>query len=513
MKNTILNKGYHIVFVLMLVCLRGVAQQGSSNIEFVENKGQWDPRVKFMGEISVGNLFLEKGGFTTLLYHPDDLARLEGHHGVGATARAKGQPAFGGASAANAGDSLRSHAYRVRFLGASDQVVITPEKALPGYNNYFIGHDSTKWGTNCKVYQGVTYHDIYPGIDIRYYTNSGQLKYDLIIHPGADVSRIRMRYEGLNRLSKKKEQLIASTSVGDVKQLEPYSYTFDPRRGRADVRCRYIIRDGNTVSFDVEDHDPDATLIIDPTLVFSTFTGSKASNWGFTATPGPDGSFFAGGIVFASAFPFNTGQLQPVFGGLPFDVGIMKFTSNGANKVWATYLGGNNSETPHSMICDAQGNLVVLGRTYSQDFPFKTTAGSGGGADIFVAKINAAGNRLIGCLRVGGSGNDGVNISDQLRNGGEKANSLIRNYGDDSRSEVILDGSNNILVAACTQSSAAQGRPGAFPIVGPVFQPNFGGGLQDAVVLKIDPNCTNLIWSSFFGGSGPDAAFVLRQNP
>ncbi len=513
MKNTILNKGYHIVFVLMLVCLRGVAQQGSSNIEFVENKGQWDPRVKFMGEISIGNLFLEKGGFTTLLYHPDDLARLEGHHGVGATARAKGQPAFGGASAANAGDSLRSHAYRVRFLGASDQVVITPEKALPGYNNYFIGHDSTKWGTNCKVYQGVTYHDIYPGIDIRYYTNSGQLKYDLIIHPGADVSRIRMRYEGLNRLSKKKEQLIASTSVGDVKQLEPYSYTFDPRRGRADVRCRYIIRDGNTVSFDVEDHDPDATLIIDPTLVFSTFTGSKASNWGFTATPGPDGSFFAGGIVFASAFPFNTGQLQPVFGGLPFDVGIMKFTSNGANKVWATYLGGNNSETPHSMICDAQGNLVVLGRTYSQDFPFKTTAGSGGGADIFVAKINAAGNRLIGCLRVGGSGNDGVNISDQLRNGGEKANSLIRNYGDDSRSEVILDGSNNILVAACTQSSAAQGRPGAFPIVGPVFQPNFGGGLQDAVVLKIDPNCTNLIWSSFFGGSGPDAAFVLRQNP
>ena len=56
-------------------------------------------------------------------------------------------------------------------------------------------------GVNCKVYQGVTYHDLYPGIDIRYYTNNGQLKYDLIIHPGADVSRIRMRYDGVNRLS------------------------------------------------------------------------------------------------------------------------------------------------------------------------------------------------------------------------------------------------------------------------------------------------------------------------
>jgi gliding motility-associated-like protein len=505
MKNTILNRSYYIVAVLMLICLPAFAQQGSSNIEFVENKGQWDPRVRFMGEIGIGNLFLEKGGFTTLLYHPDDLTRLtSGHHGMRASVR-------GGVNRAE--DSLRSHAYRVRFLGASDQVSITPDKPLPGYNNYFIGRDQAKWATDCKVYQGVTYHDIYPGIDIRYYTNNGQLKYDLIIHPGADVSRIRMRYEGVNRLSKKKEQLIASTSVGDVTQLEPYSYTFDPQRGRTDIRCRYIIRDGNTVSFGVEDHDPGATLIIDPTLVFSTFTGSKASNWGFTATPGPDGSFFAGGIVFNSSFPYNTGQLQPVFGGLPFDVGIIKFTPNGANKVWATYLGGNNSETPHSMICDAQGNLVVLGRTYSSDFPFKTTAGSGGGADIFVAKITAAGNSLIGCLRVGGSGNDGVNISDQLRDGGEHANSLIRNYGDDSRSEVILDGSNNILVAASTQSSAPQGSSGAFPIVGPVFQPKFGGGFQDAVVLKIDPNCTNLIWSSFFGGSGPDAAFVLRQNP
>jgi gliding motility-associated-like protein len=514
MKNTTLKKGHYIVVLLMLVCLRGFAQQGSANIEFVENKGQWDPRVKYMGEISIGNLFLERGGFTTLLYHPEDLARLTSeHHGIGAAA-AKASAAKGGASpAGRAVDILRSHAYRVRFLGADDQVTITPEKALPGYNSYFIGNDPGKWASQCKVYQGVTYHDLYPGIDIRYYTNNGQLKYDLIIHPGADVSRIRMRYEGVNRLSKKKEQLIASTSVGDVTSLAPYSYTFDPQRGRADLRCRYVIRDSNTVSFDVQEHDPGATLIIDPTLVFSTFTGSKASNWGFTATPGPDGSFFAGGIVFGSAFPFNTGQLQPQYGGDPFDVGVIKFTPNGATKVYAAYLGGSSSETPHSMIADAQGNLVVLGRTYSTNFPFKTTAGSGGGADIFVAKINAAGTNLIGCLRVGGDGDDGVNIEDQLKNHNESANSLIRNYGDDSRSEVILDGSNNILVAASTQSSAPQGSVGAFPIVGPVFQPNFGGGLQDAVVMKIDPNCTNLIWSSFFGGTGPDGAFVLKQNP
>ncbi len=489
MKSIALKKGYYIIVVLAFCSLRGFAQPGSSNIEFVENKGQWDPRVRYVGQIGIGSLFLERGGFTTLLYHPDDLARLEGRHGIG------------GASA-----TLRAHAYRVRFLGANDQPEILPDKPLPGYNNYFLGNDPKKWASGCKVYQGVTYHDLYPGVDIRYYTNNGQLKYDLVVHPGADVSRIRMRYDGVSRLSRKKEQLIASTSVGDVTQLAPYSYTFDPQRGRTDIQCRYIIGDSNTVRFEVQDHDPGATLIIDPTIVFCSFTGSKISNWGFTATPAPDGSFYAGGIVFGNAYPYTTGQVQGVYGGDPFDVGIMKFTPNGANKVYATFLGGSNAETPSSMISDPQGNLVVLGRTYSPDFPFRTRAGAGGGADIFVAKISSDGTHLIGCLGVGGVEDDGVNIEDQLRSHNEKANSLIRNYGDDSRSEVILDGNNNILVASNTQS------PG-FPIVGAVFQPAYGGGAQDAVVFKIDPNCTNLIWSSFFGGSGPDGAFVLKQNP
>src|SRR5580658_5662735 len=404
-----MRKGYHIVWLLMLLCLRGVAQPGSSNIEFVENKGQWDARVKFMGEISIGNLFLERGGYTALLYRPDDLARLTGErHGMGAASARGAAGKAGAVSAARAGgDTLRSHAYRVRFLGANDQPQITPDKLLPGYNNYFIGNDPKKWASRCKVYQGVTYHDLYPGIDIRYYTNNGQLKYDLIVHPGADVGRIRMRYECVSRLTRKKEQLIASTSVGDVTQLSPYSYVFDPQRGRADIRCRYIVGDSNTVSFDVQDRDPSATLIIDPTIVFCSFTGSKVSNWGFTATPAPDGSFYAGGIVFGAAFPYNTGQLDPLFGGGPFDVGIMKFTPNGASKVYATYLGGEDSETPSSMISDPSGNLIVLGRTYSTDFPFKTTAGTGGGADIFVAKITSDGTSLIGCLRVGGSLDDG----------------------------------------------------------------------------------------------------------
>jgi gliding motility-associated-like protein len=511
------KRAFYIVLLLTATVLKGFSQPGTSNIEFVENKGQWDPRVQFRGELPTGALFLEKKGFSTVLYNPDDLVRItEAHHGMAAGSTAGGPfhganqkvvaSATGTPSAGNQpADRLRAHAYRVSFTDASDDVTIVPDKILPGYNNYFIGNDRSKWASDCRVFQGVMYKNLYPNIDVRYYTNEGQLKYDIIVHPGGDVRRIRMKYDGADRLSVKKSQLVIGTSVGAVTQLAPYSYLYN-QQGRTDIRCRYTIRDGNTVGFDVPGYDSLATLIIDPTVVFCSFSGSKVSNWGFTATPGPDGSFFLGGIVFGPAFPFTTGALEPTYGGGQFDVGLLKLNTSGSKKVYATYLGGNDSETPHSLICDGQGNLVVLGRTYSSNFPVTTSAGTLGGADMFVTRISAGGNALTGSMRIGGSRDDCVNMEDQARVHYEKADSLVRNYGDDSRSEVVLDGGGNILVAGSSQSVD-------FPITGPVFQPGFAGGRQDGVVLKIDPTCNRIIWSTFLGGTGADAAFVLKANP
>src|SRR6185312_6753046 len=343
-----------------------------------------------------GELFLEKTGFTVLLYNGDDLAAMTAlHHGVkGGTGAYRGGPAATAnvpAGVTGKPDMLRAHAYRVSFADASADVDIVPDKPLPGYNNYLIGPDTGKWGRNCKVFQGVTYRNIYPNIDVRYDTNNGRLKYDIIVHPGGDLNRVRMQYTGADKLNTHKGQLLIGTSVGTVTQLAPVSYLSN-EQGRSDIRCRYSIHNGNTVSFDVPEHDANATMVIDPVIIFCTFTGSKVSNWGFTATPGPDGSFFAGGIVFGSAFPYTTGAIQPTYGGGQFDVGIIKFNSNGSTKVFATYLGGSDSETPHSLICDGAGELVVLGRTYSgATFTHSTLIGPGGGADMFVVKMNAAG--------------------------------------------------------------------------------------------------------------------------
>ncbi len=304
-----------------------------------------------------------------------------------------------------------------------------------------------------------------------------------------------------------------------MKELYPYSYQTDNIKGRQKIDCKYIIN-GNTVKFQLGEYSNKSVLVIDPTLIFSSFTGSSADQYGFTATPGPDGSLYSGGIVFGPGFPVTPGAYsrQISAGGSAgqqnggIDIGIMKFSTNGSQRVYATYIGGGENDYPHSLFCDPQGNLVVMGRTYSSNYPTTRSvpggvAASSGNSNIIVTKLNATGSALIGSLSIGGTGHDGLNVKDLQRSGDQRPNSLIRNYGDDSRSEVILDGANNIYVAAQTQSSN-------FPVVNP-FQATKGssGEGQDGAVLKIDPTCNNIIWASYLGGSGDDGAFVLDINP
>lgn len=459
-----------------------------AQIQFIENKGQWDSRIKYMSKAGDGAFFLEAKGYTITQHHPDDAAVLmKNHH----------KDAGGEVHEKNASKKLRSHSYTVQFLNAGNARII-PEKPITTVNNYFIGNDKSKWAQDCKIYQVITYKDIYPGIDARYYVDgANNLKYDLIVHPGADVDNIAMKYTGADNLAVKNKELVITTTLGKSKELKPYTYQVIDNQ-RSEVECGYEIK-GDVVKFKIKNYSPDKTLIIDPTQVFFSYSGSTADNWGFTATYGPDGSFYGGGIVMDAGFPTSPGGYDGSFGG-DFDIGIIKLSPDGKRRIYATYIGGAGKEQPHSLIVDAQGNLILAGRTNSTDYPATGTYGDGGGWDIVVTKLNATGGNIVGSLKIGGKGTDGVNISD---NTVQKANSLKRNYGDDARSEVILDGSNNILVASCTSSSDFKTSPGA-------FQSQNAGG-QDAVVLKIDPSCNTVLFSTLLGGTKNDAGYVLTM--
>ena len=485
----------------LIACLLSFCSfaQDYGSAEFVENKGQWDARVRYMASTSNGGVFLHGDGFTIVQHHAEDWQTMtELIHGHMEEVKKQ-----------ILGDKIqvRSHAYKVEFVGGNPNAQVVPDKPLNSYNNYFIGADPSKWAANCNIFQAVTVKGVYPGVDVRYYSSNGRLKYDIIVAPGADLSKIKLQYKGVDGLQVKGGELLIKTSVGQLKELSPYSYQVTDA-GRKTVNARFVVK-GSEVSFDIKGYDPRSMLVIDPDLVFSSFSGSKVDNWGFTATYGPDGSFFGGGIVKTTGFPVSTGAFQSSYAGGDWDIGIIKLSPDGRSRIYATYIGGSAIEQPHSLVVDDAGNLVLAGRSNSKDYPINGSGliGPGGGYDIVVTKLNAGGTAIIGSKRIGGSGDDGVNIRPS-RSG---TSSLQRNYGDDGRSEVILDGSGNIYVASSSQS-LSDNPASRFPITGG-FQPVAGGGMQDGVVLKLPPDVSTLAFSSFLGGKGNDAAYVLSLHP
>jgi hypothetical protein len=379
------------------------------------------------------------------------------------------------------------------------------------YYNYFIGNDPSRWASNVHDYAQVTYDELYKGVDMNVYAFGPNLKYDLIVEPNADASQIKIEFEGLDRLSIEQGNLVMSTSIGDFTEQKPYAYQVI-NGYKSEVPCKFILK-GNAISFSIsKNYDRSLPLIIDPTLIFSTFTGSTADNFGYTATYDAAGSMYLGGLVHGPGYPVTTGAVQVNYAGgtgptppghgndYACDYGIMKLSGAGNDVIWATYLGGSDNETPHSMVVDNNGDLIIYGRTWSGNFP--TTANAydktyNGSGDIVVSKISNSGSVLLGSTYIGGSGMDGVNYDPTEPGHGN----LKVNYGDDARGEVITDASNNIYVATCTQSSN-------FPTTPNAYQTSFGGN-QDGCLFKLNPDCSSLTWSTYIGGSNDDACYSL----
>ena len=506
-----------VLFLIFLLQYSKGFCQSYANLEFVENKGQWNDMVTFRGLTNTGAFYLTKSGYRVLQHNTTDLAKLAAHFhadeniSVKLVTGSKDKPAPRAAATVPVDDNitLRSHAYDVRFLNAGIPT-IKGDKPLSALSNYFIGNEPSKWASDCKTFQAVTYENMYPNVDVRYYTNDGLLKYDIIARPGADVNNVALKFEGVVDIRVSNGQLIIKTSVGEMKELAPYTYQIE-NGIKKEVPCRFLVT-GNVVKFVIPQYSKNVPLVIDPTLIFSTFTGSTADNWGYTATYGPDGSFYAGGIVFAAGFPTSPGAFQTNYQGganedsqSGYDIGIMKFSPDGSSRIYATYIGGSANEHPHSMVVDAQNELVIGGRTSSTNFPTRSpNVGPGGLYDIVLVKLNAAGNSLLGSVKIGGKQNDGVNIRSKYSNP-MGAESIRRNYGDDSRSEVILDGAGNIYLASSSQSADFPTTPGS-------FQPTLSGK-QDGVIIKANPSLNTILFSSFLGGSNEDACFVLALNP
>ncbi len=452
----------------------------SSNIRFIQNQGQWDANILFLADIPSGRIFLERDRLTYAFGNTSDL-----HERM--FMRLPRQPE----------DSMIDcHAFSVRFAGAQAPEQVAGEERVPEYHNYFIGNDESKWASEVPLFKGVRYKNLYPGIDFVIYAREHALKYDFIVQPGVDPSAIRLVYEGLEDLRLTEGELVMQTSLFDIKEQRPVAFQHG-----AEVACKFDLK-GKSVGFQFPDgFAANEPLVIDPLLVFSTFTGSHADNFGFSATYDGGGNLYAGGIAYGQGYPVTTGAYQTSFHGA-IDISITKFGPTG-NHIYSTFLGGSNPDQPHSMVADPFNNLVIFGMTRSGDFPTTNSAydqNMNGSSDMYIAKLNPSGSTLMASTFIGGDGFDAYNINNSYQR-----SSLKYNYGDDARGEIVTDDIGFIYIAGCTQSSNFPTTPGA-------FQSQTASG-QDGVVFKMDPSLSQLVWSTHLGGNGDDAAYSIRVAP
>jgi len=453
------------------------AQQGK--IDYIQNQNQWEPQIRFKANIPNGALFLTENKLVYSFYKNADLDRIH---------ELKHQKK----NVMN--EKVHFHAYEVSFLNANPNPVLQPKKKKSEYHNYFIGSDKSKWAGNVPLFENIIYENIYDGIDLSFYSKGNSVKYDFIVKANSDPSIIKLNFKGVNPIVKSNGDLYIKSSVNEITELSPYAYQVIDGK-KMQIECKFIIGNNNLSYSFPNGYQHNLDLIIDPILIFSTYSGGTGTTYGFSATYDTAGSLYAGGECFGVGWPSTTGSFQVPFGG-GIDAGINKYTPIGNALIYSTYYGGSSSETPNNMVVNVNNELVVCGSTSSLNLPVTTGCydnSLGGTKDIFVAHFNAAGSALIGATYVGGSGIDGQNIF-----------SLSPNYGDGNRGEVYIDSNQNILCAVSTESSD-------FPTTAGCYQSTFGG-IQDGCIFKLNPTCTSLLYGTYLGGSNEDACFAINVN-
>ncbi|MFO0356320.1 MAG: SBBP repeat-containing protein, partial [Sphingobacteriaceae bacterium] len=391
--------------------------------------------------------------------------------------------------------------------------------------------------------------DVYPGIDWVFYNSEKTgMKYDFVVHPGADASQIKLIYEGDKPLKLQDDGSISiKTKLGTLTEAKPYTYE---EGNTTEIESNYklttINKNKTLLEFNLANHNTSNTLIIDPQLNWGTFYGGNGVDGPMSLYTDASGNLYVTGYTNSTNFPtlnpFGGAYFQGILSGS--DAIIIKFNSAGILQ-WATYYGGSFAETANSITCDNTGNVFVTGYTFSTNFPtlnpfggayFQGTGGSS--ADAFILKFSNAGVRLWATY-YGGTGfdvgssitcdntgnvfltgntsstnfptfNSGGGAYFQGANGGifilKFSNVGVRlwatYYGGTGIEEgvsITYDNTGNVFVTGSTTSTNF---PTLNPFGGAYFQGTNSGG-QDAFILKFS-NTGVRLWATYYGGSFGD---------
>jgi len=448
---------------------------------FEANDGQADPNIKFMSRSPGHNIFLT------------------------VTGAAVGSSAPASSTEPNQLSCPVSHPIlQITFARQNRAKHIIGLDELPWRSNYLTGGNPKHWRTNVRVYFRIKYESICEGVDAIFYGNQRELEYDFIVAPGADFKTIGVKFQDERGITLDGSgDLLIKSSLGEFRQRKPFIYqqtngTVHPVAGG------YVIREHNEVGFEIGDYDRTQTLVIDPVFAYSTSIGGGGNDTANAVAMDGFGNAYVTGITTSTDFPTINAFQSSLSVGVSVghsDVFVAKLNPQGTALVYSTYLGGTSSDGAHAIAVDSAGSAYVTGYTLSRDFP--TTAGafqraSSAGGDAFVTKLTPAGNGLSYSTYLGGS-----LVSEQVP---------FPNVG----RGIAIDDTGHAYVAGYTYSSQ-------FPLKRPA-QAQFNKGSaaccdcstffplprqEDAFVTKLDPSGTQLIYSTFIGGSNADEAYGI----
>jgi uncharacterized protein (TIGR03437 family) len=377
-------------------------------------------------------------------------------------------------------------ALRVRFEGGNPKPVVQAEEALPGKANYFIDKDASRWRHDIPLYGKVRYQDVYPGVDVVFYGNPGDLEYDLVLAPGADPRKIRLAYSGAKKMRVDAGgDLVFSIGTSEIRQHRPKVF-----QGTRAIEARYQLRGRNRVGLSIADYDRSRALTIDPIITYSTYLAGSISELAQAVAMDAQGNVYVTGQTSSPNYPIVGGINAPETNNstpIPFIAKINPSASGAASVVWSTVLGGGSLGTfSLGVAVDTNGDVYAGGFTFSSfDFvttqkAFQTSANcmtniNGANSNClsgWVAKISPGGNQLIYSTFLSGGRLDSV-------------------FG------IAADASGNAYVAGITGSLH-------FPTRGlPTFQPALNGS-QNGFVAKLSADGSSLLSSTLFGGEGTE---------
>ncbi|MFN7937227.1 MAG: SBBP repeat-containing protein [Bryobacteraceae bacterium] len=436
----------------------------------------------------------------------------------------------------------------MELVGAAKAEDVVFEEKLRGVSNYFYGKDPARWYTDVPHYGRVRFKNVYPGIDLVYYSTEQRMEYDFVVAPGADPSRIRMAWSGVES-SKIEENgdLLLMTAAGSIRHKRPVVYQ-EVDGVRIPVKGSYRSAGEHAFVFTLGEYRREMALVIDPAIFYSTYVGGSLLDDVQALAVDVQGNAYVGGSTRSANFP--------VFNGLPnaqlsgtVDAFLTKVAFTGGELFYSTFLGGTREDQINGIAVDAAGNAHVVGETNSDDFPTTQNAYQRdlrGQVDAFAVKFSASGSQISYSTFIGEfdseeraasvgldpSGNAVITgytttfvfpttegaydrsfngAADiwllQLNSTGQQLifSTFFGGNSHDLPKSVVVDASGEIYLTGLTNSSD-------FPTTTGAFQRNLKG-IQDAFVARFSQSGKRLVFSTLLGGTGQEVSFGMAIEP